>query len=109
MVFQVGVIGLDGVLHLLNGVNDRRVVFIYFLTDIRGTKVGQIPDQIDRDLPGFRSTLVLQRTAQNGLVDGLDLADLADDQTGRGQDVALGLDHVGNRAHDIFQGQSHVV
>ena len=109
VVLQAGIPGGDGLLHLLDGVEDGGVVLVQLLADVRGGEVGQFPDQVNGHLPGLCGALVFQRTPKDGFVDGVELADLRDDQIGGGQGVTLGLEHVVNSPGDVGKIQGHIV
>ena len=94
---------------LPDGVQYGGVIPGKFLADVRQTQVGELADQIHGDLPGLGGTLVFLGTPQNDLVDGIELAHLADDQAGGGQGVALALEHIVNRPGDIRKIQRHVI
>ena len=109
MVLQVGIALFDIVFHLIDGIQHRGVILVDFLTDIGSTKVRQLADQVDGDLSCLCGNFIFQGTAQNGFIDGIELADLRNDQTGGGQGVAFTLEHIRNGAGYIFQCQFHTV
>ena len=76
---NVGVAALDSAFHLIDGIKHRGVVLVQLLTDIRCAEVGQLADQINGNLSCLGGTLVFQCAAQDRFVDGVELADLADD------------------------------
>ena len=85
------------------------MIFAKFLTNVRQTQVGQLADQVDGYLPGFGSSLIFQRATKNRFIDGIELTDLADDQTGRGQRGIFIFKHIINGAGDMRQIQGHIV
>ena len=78
-----------------------------FLADVGQTQIGQLPDQIHGHLPGLGGVLVFLGAPDDGLVDGVELADLADDETGGGHGVALALEHIVDGPGDVGQIQLH--
>ena len=60
------------------------MIFIQFLSDVRGGKVGQFTDQVNGNLPCFGGTLVFQCAAKDGFIDGIELTDLGNNQIGGG-------------------------
>ena len=109
MIFNVLIATLDGGLYLIDGVEHRGVILIQLLANVRGGQIGQLADQVDGNLPSLGSTLIFQRTAQDRLINGVELADLADNQAGGGQGVALALEHIVNGPGDVGQIQGHIV
>ena len=109
VVLEGGITLLQLHFHLTDSVEDGGVILAEFLANVGQRKVGQLSDQILGHLPGFGRSLIFQSTAQGGLVDRVELADLADDQTGGGQGVALYLEHFVNGPGNIGQVQRHVV
>ena len=85
------------------------MILAEFLADIGEGQIGQLADQVHGHLPGFGDALALLAAPQDGFVDGVELADLADDQTGGGQGVALHLEHIINGPGNIGQIQRHIV
>ena len=85
------------------------MILAKLLTNVRGAEIGQLADQVDGNLTGFVDTLGLLRTSQNGLVHGVELTNLADDQTRCGQRVAFILEHIVNGTAHIGQIQGHIV
>ena len=60
------------------------MVLAEFLGDIGQRQVRQLADEVHGDLAGLCRALVLQGAAQGALVDGVEAADLADDEVRRG-------------------------
>ena len=69
-------------LHLPDGVQHRGVIPVELPSNVGQTQIGQLPDQIHRNLPSLGSALVLLAAPEHNLVNGVELANLADDQTG---------------------------
>ena len=93
VVLGIGIAVFQGNLHLADGIENGGMVPGEFLADVGKRKVGQLADQVHGNLPGFCGALILLGAPQNNLVDGVELADLADDQAGGGEGIALGLEH----------------
>ena len=53
IVLQVGIFLLQRHFHFLDGVEDGGVILAELLADVGQAQVGQLPDQIDGNLPGF--------------------------------------------------------
>ena len=109
MVLKLRISALEGVFNLIYGVEDRGVVLIQLFSNIRGTQVGQLSDQIDRHLPRLSRTLVFQCAAEDGFINGIEFTDLTDDQCRGGQSVAFGLEHIRDGTGDVVQVHGHIV
>jgi len=88
-------------------VDDGRVVAAEFPADIRQAQVCELADEVHRDLPRLGGVLVLERAAQNLLLDGVEAADLGDDEAGRRQAVGFAAVHVLDRAGDVRHVERH--
>ena len=60
------------------------MVFAELLGNVRQGQAGHLADQVHGDLPRLRRTLGLLGAAQNAFLDGVEPADLADDEAGIG-------------------------
>ena len=100
IILQCGIIAFQRNLNLTNRVKNGGMISGEFLTDIREAEIGQLSNQIDSDLTGFVCTFVFQCATEYRLVNGIELADLADDQAGRGKGIALALEHIGDGPGD---------
>ena len=107
VVGQLLVAALEGHFDLADGVQHRGMVPGEFLADVGQTQIGQLTDQVHGHLTGFGGVLVFLGAPQNGFVDGIELADLADDQAGGGHSIALALEHIVNGPGNIGQIQLH--
>ena len=79
MVLQCGITLFNVVFYLIDRVKYSRVILVNFFANIGCAEVGKFSDQIDSHLTRFRGNFVFQSAAQNGLIDGVELADLGDD------------------------------
>ena len=79
VILQRGVAALQSGLYLADGIQDSRVVSSEFFTDVRQAQVGELADQINGDLPGLSSALILQSSPKDIFVNGVEVAHLADD------------------------------
>ena len=109
VVLQIGIILLQGHLHLSDGIQRSGVIPVKFLADVRQGQIGQLADQIHGNLPGFGSALVFLSAPEDGFLHIVELADLADNQGRRGYGAALGLEHIVNGPGDVGKIQGHIV
>ena len=107
IVLKLGVSGLQGQLHLADGVKDRGVVPVELPSNVGQAQVGHLADHIHGHLPGLGHTLVFLGAPEDHLVHAVELADLGNDQAGGGQGIALGLEHIVNGPGNVGQGQLH--
>ena len=109
VVLQRGIAAFQGGLYLADVIQHGGVILTEFLADIRQAQVGQLTHQVHGDLPGFGDALALLAAAKHHLVHRVELADLADDQAGGGQGVALALEHIVNGPGNVGQVQGHLI
>ena len=90
------VLGFQRGLYPADGVEHGGVIPIEFLADVGKAQIGQVPNQVHGNLPCLSDVFLLQGAAKNGLVDGVELAHLADDEAGGWQGVSFGFEGVLN-------------
>ena len=83
------------------------MVLAELLGDIGKRQVRQLADEVHGDLAGLRRALVFQGAAQGALVDGVEAADLADDEVRRGDGLRFALIHILDGARDVRDVQRH--
>ena len=59
VLLQIFVTGVEGVGDFIDGVEDRGVIPVKLLADIRSRKVGQLSDEVNGNLPGLCRAFVL--------------------------------------------------
>ena len=95
--------------HLADGVNDGGVISSKFPSDFREGEIGQLADQIHGNLPCLCRAFIFEGAAQDGFVNGIEPANLADDEGRGGNGVSLHLEHIVDGPGNIGQIQRHVV
>ena len=65
--------------HLADGVNDGGVISSKFPSDFREGEIGQLADQIHGNLPCLCRAFIFEGAAQDGFVNGIEPANLADE------------------------------
>ena len=92
VVLHTGVAVLEQSRDAAAAVDDRGMVAVEHASDLRRRQLADGVHQIHRDLPRFRNGLAFLRTAQDGVLDGIEAADGGADQICGGLCLDVGLD-----------------